>query len=61
MQQKRLTAALVAALAAVVSAESDVKSLTKDTFNDFINSNDLVLAECMSPLSSVFCTLEHSS
>ncbi|EGR47782.1 protein disulfide isomerase [Trichoderma reesei QM6a] len=49
MQQKRLTAALVAALAAVVSAESDVKSLTKDTFNDFINSNDLVLAEFFAP------------
>ncbi len=48
MQQKRLTAALLAALATVVSADSDVTSLTKDTFNDFINSNDLVLAECMS-------------
>nr|WNZ75821.1 protein disulfide-isomerase precursor [Trichoderma harzianum] len=49
MQQKRLTAALLAALATVVSADSDVTSLTKDTFNDFINSNDLVLAEFFAP------------
>lgn len=48
MQQKRLTAALLAALATVVSADSDVTSLTKDTFNDFVGANDLVLAECMS-------------
>ncbi|UKZ73112.1 hypothetical protein TrVFT333_000753 [Trichoderma virens FT-333] len=49
MQQKRLTAALLAALVAVVSADSDVTSLTKDTFNDFINGNDLVLAEFFAP------------
>jgi protein disulfide-isomerase A1 len=35
------------AAAAVVSAsDSDVVQLNKDTFNDFIKSNDLVLAEC---------------
>ncbi|KAL7942218.1 disulfide isomerase PDI1 protein [Trichoderma barbatum] len=49
MQQKRLTAALLAALATVVSADSDVTSLTKDTFNDFIGANDLVLAEFFAP------------
>lgn len=61
MQQKRLTAALLAALATVVSADSDVTSLTKDTFNDFINSNDLVLAECMSfcrPQSLLVCFID---
>jgi protein disulfide-isomerase A1 len=37
--------ALGLGLAAVVSA-SDVSSLTKDTFSDFVKENDLVLAEC---------------
>jgi protein disulfide-isomerase A1 len=37
-----------AALAAVASA-SDVSSLTKDTFPDFIKENDLVLAEFFAP------------
>jgi len=39
------TLALGAALAAVASA-SDVASLNKDTFPDFVKDNDLVLAEC---------------
>lgn len=48
MQQKRLAAGLLAAFAAFTNAEgeSDVASLTKDTFADFIKANDLVLAEC---------------
>lgn len=46
MHHKRLACALMGALAAVASAESDVTQLTKDTFDDFIKSNDLVLAEC---------------
>ncbi|KYK56040.1 protein disulfide isomerase [Drechmeria coniospora] len=50
MQQKRLAAGLVAAFAAVATAtESDVASLTKETFKDFIKSNDLVLAEFFAP------------
>jgi protein disulfide-isomerase A1 len=31
---------------AAVAAASDVASLTKDTFPDFVKDNDLVLAEC---------------
>ena len=31
---------------AVVATASDVTDLKKDTFNEFIESNDLVLAEC---------------
>ena len=37
--------AFAVASAAVASA-SDVASLTKDTFPDFLKDNDLVLAEC---------------
>lgn len=33
-------------LGAVVASASDVESLTKDTFPDFVKDNDLVLAEC---------------
>ncbi|KFH44499.1 Protein disulfide-isomerase-like protein [Hapsidospora chrysogenum ATCC 11550] len=51
MQQKRLAAGLLAAFAAFTNAEgeSDVASLTKDTFADFIKANDLVLAEFFAP------------
>jgi len=42
------TLALGAALAAVASA-SDVESLTKDTFPEFVKDNDLVLAEFFAP------------
>lgn len=47
MQVKHILAAL-ASTAALALAEGDsaVTALTKDTFDDFINSNDLVLAEC---------------
>lgn len=31
---------------AAVAAASDVHELGKDTFNDFVKENDLVLAEC---------------
>jgi protein disulfide-isomerase A1 len=31
---------------AALAAASDVTDLKKDTFDDFITSNDLVLAEC---------------
>jgi protein disulfide-isomerase A1 len=58
MHHKRLACALMGALAAVATAESDVTQLTKDTFDDFIKTNDLVLAECMCSLSfAVFCCL----
>lgn len=33
-------------IGAAVASASDVSSLTKDTFPDFIKDNDLVLAEC---------------
>jgi hypothetical protein len=36
-------------LGAAVASASDVESLTKDTFPDFVKDNDLVLAECKSP------------
>lgn len=49
MLHKRFACGLMAALAAVASAESDVAQLTQDTFDDFVKSNDLVLAECKSP------------
>ena len=34
--------------AAAVATASDVASLTKDSFPDFVKDNDLVLAECKS-------------
>ena len=40
------TVALGVLGAAAVASASDVEVLTKDTFKDFVNSNDLVLAEC---------------
>lgn len=48
MQHKRLAYGLLAAFAAVAKADdaSDVAQLTKDTFDDFVKGNDLVLAEC---------------
>ncbi|POR34254.1 Protein disulfide-isomerase [Tolypocladium paradoxum] len=49
MHQKRLACGVLAAFAAVAAAESDVASLTKDTFKDFVKSNDLVLAEFFAP------------
>lgn len=38
--------------AAAVATASDVIQLKKDTFDDFIKSNDLVLAECKFPNGS---------
>jgi protein disulfide-isomerase A1 len=48
MHPKSISFSLLALAAAVVSAEgdSDVVQLKKDTFDDFIKANDLVLAEC---------------
>lgn len=48
---KKVAFSLLAAAAATVSAAdaSDVHQLTKDTFDDFVKTNDLVLAECTSP------------
>lgn len=34
--------------AAAVATASDVVQLKKDTFDDFVKANDLVLAECKS-------------
>ena len=39
-------------LSATLASASDVASLTKDTFPDFVKDNDLVLAECKSPSAS---------
>ncbi|EEQ87733.1 protein disulfide-isomerase A1 [Blastomyces dermatitidis ER-3] len=44
-----LAALGLTALASASEAESDVHALTKDNFDDFINSNDLVLAEFYAP------------
>lgn len=54
MQHKRICLGLFAAFASLVSAadESDVHQLTGKTFDDFVNANDLVLAECKAPLKS---------
>jgi hypothetical protein len=57
MHHKRLACALMGAMAAVVSAESDVTQLTGETFNDFIKGNDLVLAECKSLFARLFALL----
>ena len=45
------------AAAAAVSA-SDVAQLTKDTFDDFVATNDLVLAECKPPPAVQICLCE---
>ena len=41
--------AVVSASDAQADVPSDVKSLTQDTFNDFVNEHDLVLAEFFAP------------
>lgn len=52
MYHKRIACGFMAALAAYASAaDSDVHQLTQDTFDEFIKSNDLVLAECKSRLT----------
>lgn len=38
--------------AAAVATASDVVQLKKDTFDDFVKSNDLVLAECKPSVAS---------
>lgn len=43
---KNLAFGLLAA--AAVASASDVVQLTKDSFNEFVTTNDVVLAECMS-------------
>jgi protein disulfide-isomerase A1 len=35
--------------AAAIATASDVVQLKKDTFDDFVKTNDLVLAECKPP------------
>ncbi len=44
---KNLAFGLLAA--ATVASASDVTQLKKDTFDDFVKSNDLVLAEFFAP------------
>lgn len=49
MQHKKIASSFMAALAAYASAaDSDVTQLTKDTFDQFVKDNNLVLAECKS-------------
>ncbi|KAF4458551.1 hypothetical protein FALBO_14708 [Fusarium albosuccineum] len=50
MYHKRIACGLMAALAAYASAaDSDVTQLTKETFDEFVKANDLVLAEFFAP------------
>jgi protein disulfide-isomerase A1 len=50
MHHKKIACSFMAALAAYASAaDSDVSQLTKDTFDEFVKSNDLVLAEFFAP------------
>lgn len=44
--------------AAAVATASDVIQLKKDTFDDFIKSNDLVLAECKSSFAFIEADFE---
>jgi hypothetical protein len=43
---KTFTTVALGLIGAAVASASDVASLTKDTFPDFVNENPLVLAEC---------------
>lgn len=65
MHQKRLAYGLMAAFSAFASAEdaSDVETLTKDTFKDFIKGNELVLAECKFyiPVTTICCITQPAS
>ncbi|KAH7257339.1 thioredoxin-like domain-containing protein [Fusarium tricinctum] len=50
MQHKKIASSFMAALAAYASAaDSDVTQLTKDTFDQFVKDNNLVLAEFFAP------------
>lgn len=40
--------------AAAVAAASDVTQLKKEDFDEYIKSNDIVLAECMVPCIQTF-------
>lgn len=52
MYHKRIACGFMAALAAYASAaDSDVHQLTEATFDEFVKSNNLVLAECKSRLT----------
>lgn len=39
--------------AAAVASASDVVQLKKDSFNEFVTSNDIVLAECTSIATAI--------
>jgi protein disulfide-isomerase A1 len=49
MHTKAFAFALLAA--ATAASASDVVQLKKDDFADFVKTNDIVLAECKSPLA----------
>jgi hypothetical protein len=49
---RTFTTVALGLLSAAVASASDVSSLTKDTFTDFVTENDLVLAECESPATA---------
>jgi protein disulfide-isomerase A1 len=49
---RTFTTVALGLLGAAVASASDVSSLTKDTFTDFVTENDLVLAECECPYHS---------
>jgi protein disulfide-isomerase A1 len=49
---RTFTTVAIGLLSATIASASDVASLTKDTFPDFVKENDLVLAECKPPSAS---------
>ena len=62
LQARSLAFSLLAAAAvsSAADAASDVTQLTKATFDEFIASNDLVLAECKCPCARRFGFLQSS-
>jgi protein disulfide-isomerase A1 len=49
---RTFTTVALGLVGAAIASASDVASLTKDTFPDFVKANDLVLAECKCPSAS---------
>lgn len=60
MYHKRVACGLMAAMAAFASAaDSDVHQLTQDNFDEFVKTNNLVLAECELPFPILCISRRH--